>query len=137
MPSTYIAENYTLNRLFGAASAAPPSTWYVGLATGSPINESGTISTEVSGGNYARVAIPNDGSHFGAAINGVKSNSLVIQFPVSTAEWGLITHILIWDSSTGGNLWYWDELSTPQQIDNGNIPVFSPTGLQLKNTIAG
>lgn len=102
--------NVTLRNTAFTAVAQP----YVALFTSNP-TDAGT-GTQVSGGSYARTAVT-----FGAPSNGVSTNSADVTFPTATASWGTVTHIGIYDASTGGNLLYHTPLDIAKTIDTGDI----------------
>jgi hypothetical protein len=89
------AETLVANFLFNGQTATRPTAWYVALHTGEP-GETGA-SNEVSAGGYARTAVV-----FGAASSGAVSNSGDVEYTAS-ADWGVITHVSIWDAETAGN----------------------------------
>ena len=79
--------------------------------------DAGTGFTEVSGGSYARVAA--SGSVWNAASGSDPStitNASAVTFPTSTASWGNVIAVGLYDASTAGNLLDWDFL--------GNDPWF-------------
>jgi hypothetical protein len=120
MAITTYAANKILDHQLGKTSWTMP-TIHVGLSYTTPaIN--GTGVTEPSGGAYARVATT--GSTWTAAAAGSTSNAADITFPTATADWGStnsMTHALLYDASTGGNLLGYCTLSTARQVLNGNI----------------
>lgn len=71
-------------------------TVYTGLATAFTDTET---YTEVSGNAYARTA-----ATFDAAASGATQNSSAVTFPEATGAWGTITHVILADASTSGNV---------------------------------
>ena len=109
--------NYLENALINVTlrnTAFTAVTPYVALFTSDP-TDAGT-GTQVSGGSYSRTAVT-----FGAPSNGVTTNSADVIFPTATASWGTVTHIGIYDASTGGNLLYHTPLDIAKTIDTGDI----------------
>ena len=106
-------ETHTLNYLFTATSVTRPTAWYVALFTSNPDEDAS--GTEVSGGAYARqsVAFTVSGS--------TASNSAAIEFPTATASYGTVTHIGVFDASSGGNLIAYAALTTSKAIDTGDV----------------
>jgi hypothetical protein len=102
-------ENAILNAVLRNTSYTSPSQVYIALFTSDP-TDAGT-GTEVTGGGYARQPIT-----FNAPSNGLVTNSADILFPVATASWGTVTHIGIYDASTGGNLLFHGALTTSKTI---------------------
>ena len=90
-----------------------PTAWYVGLFTTDP-TDAGT-GTEVSGGSYARTAVT-------FTVSGdLATNSGAVEFPEATGTWGTITHIGVYDASTGGNLVVHGALTASKAIASGDI----------------
>jgi len=117
------AENLVLKWLLSAAAATRPTAWYVALFTAAPGETGG--GTEVATGAYARQAIAFTVS--GSAPSQAANNAQ-IEFPTATAGWGTISHVGIFDASTGGNMLAYGEvlnpitgLADPQEILTGNI----------------
>lgn len=95
--TTYYA-NKILDHTYGGAAFAQPTT-YAGLFTTTPTLPAGTGGVEVTGGSYARVAIP-----WSAAASASKSNSGAVTFPTATANWGQVLAMGFFDALAGGNL---------------------------------
>jgi hypothetical protein len=102
-------ENKILNAVLRNTAYTSPSQVYIALFTSDP-TDAGT-GTEVTGGGYARQPIT-----FNAPSNGQVTNAADILFPVATASWGTVTHIGIYDASTGGNLLFHGALTTSKTI---------------------
>lgn len=135
-------ENKLLDLLLRAQAYTPPATLYIGLDTVVG-NEAGG-GTEVSGGSYARVAVPaslvnwagSQGAGTTAASSGTggtTSNNASITFPVATADWGSVVGFRLWDASSGGNALIYQALTTPKTINNGDAaPVFNAGALTIQ-----
>ena len=106
-------ENKLLDHSLATTAFTAPSGVYVGLFTSDP-TDAGT-GTEVSGGSYARKA-----ATFAAASGGSASTNATITFDTATANWGTITHIGLWDASTGGNLLFHGAVTTSKTIESGD-----------------
>ena len=124
------------------SSTAPASFW-IALYTAAPTDAGG--GTEVTGNNYARVAVPRTlavwaGTHgagttvASTGTGGVTSNNTTITFPVPSGLWGTVTHFGILDAVTGGNLILHGALTVARTINTGNTVSFAPG--QLVITIA-
>jgi hypothetical protein len=124
MSVTYYAANRNVDYNFGKTTFTVPTTYYFGLST-TAINIDGTGATEPSGGGYARVAFTNDKTNWGTASLGILLNALAVTFPESSASWGTITHIGIWDNLTGGNLWWYDVLTPSRPIASATTVLFA------------
>lgn len=111
-------ESIALKWLFTTDTVTRPTAWYVGLFTAAPSDSGG--GTEVSGNGYARDATGT------MTVSGTDptlcTNSAAIEFaPASGGNWGTITHIAIFDASTGGNMLGWAALSSSRIIYDGDI----------------
>lgn len=115
-------ENKVLDHVLGNTAFTQPTTLYLGLWTADDGLESGTITSEVSGGSYARQDIDVDGSSgaFDTSSGGSSSNTQTITFPAATANWGTITHVAVMDASTGGNVLFHGAVTTSKTIESGD-----------------
>jgi hypothetical protein len=130
---TNFERNRILAHRYGAGAYTPPANVYVGLFTAAPTVAGG--GTEVSGGSYARAAVPNDATHFTTPpVAGVASNLLAIAFAQATALWGTVVAVGIFDAASGGNLLDFASLTTPRTILNGDTFGFSIGQLQFTET---
>lgn len=108
------AENKLLNHTLLGTSFTVPSNIYIALSTANP-GEDGSTIAEPSGNAYARVAA----NSWATAASRATSNSGAITFPQATGSWGTITHIAIFDASTGGNMLAYDDLATSRAVPSG------------------
>jgi len=113
-------ENTILDHIFGKATYTAPTHVYVAASLADP-GESGTGLTEPSGGNYARVET--DPADWSIAVDGQIENAAAIVFPTPTADWGVITHVALFDAATDGNFLARGELPTVQNIYFGGAPL--------------
>ena len=130
---TYYSANRILDRNFGGTAYTPPATMYFGLST-TVIQIDGTGATEPSGGAYARVALTNDKTNWGTASNASLTNSTAVTFPESTASWGTITYVGIWDASTAGNVWFFDALSPSKVVQSATVVLFAIGAITVQMT---
>lgn len=126
MSVTHYSSNRVIDYNFGATSYAGtlPATYYFGLST-TTINIDGSGATEPSGGSYARVAFTNNKSNWGNAALGILTNAAAVTFPESSASWGTITYVGMWDLATGGNIWWYDVLSPSRAVASLTTVIFS------------
>lgn len=111
------SENLVLNWLFTTNAVTRPTAWFVALYTAAPSDTGG--GTEVSGNGYARTAT---GTMTVSGTTTQCTNSAAIEFPANTtANWGSITHVGIFDASTAGNLLAWAPLTTARTINVGDV----------------
>ena len=107
------AENLVLDWLLTNGTATRPTAWYVGLFTSDPTDAD--TGTEVSGGSYARTAVT-----FSVTGNAA-TNTAGVEFPAATASWGTVSHIAIYDASTGGNMLFHTALDIAKAITDGDV----------------
>ena len=108
-------ETHTLNYLFTTTSVTRPTAWYVALFTSNPAEDASGTEVSTSGTAYARQS-----ATFTVSGN-TASNSAAIEFPTATASYGTVTHIGVFDASTGGNLIAYAALTTSKAIDTGDV----------------
>ncbi len=113
MPLAESAANDSLDALYGSGT---PATLYFAAFTSAP-DADGTGGTEVSGGSYARKAVTNNGTNFPGASGGETANGALIEWAAASAPWGIVTHIVVCDSASGGNRYDWGELENPRTIN--------------------
>jgi len=124
-------ENEILDHIFGKGSYTAPSNIYVGLSAADPLDDASGLS-EPSGGSYARVQTsPAD---WNAASGGSITNASRVTFTTSTAVWGTMTHVCIFDAATAGNLLASGSLSAPAQVLNNNTCYFEINDLEVTLT---
>lgn len=123
-------ENAFLNHMYGSEDYTPAATLYISAHTADP-GETGT-NGEVSGNNYARVAVTNNLTNWPAASNGSKSNGDTITFPTPSGTWGPLTHLGVWDAASGGNFLGGNALDTPTaSVVSGDTVQFDASALTL------
>lgn len=125
-----------------AGAASGPTSVYVALLTAAPSDTGG--GTEVTGGSYARVTVASSLANWAgtqsagstsasSGTNGTTSNNNAITFPAPTANWGVVTHIAIYDASSAGNLLFWGALSVSKTVNNGDAaPSFAAAALTIQ-----
>ncbi len=129
MPKSTYLNDAVLNWHRGIVFPTVPATVYYALFTTDP-TDTGT-GAEVSGGAYARVAVPTATGSFSApAADGQGgrsySNAVAITFPTPTANWGTVTHFGIFSAATGGNLLRHGLITTSRNILSGDqSPTFA------------
>lgn len=125
-----------------AAAGTGPATLYVALLTAAPSDTGG--GTEVTGGSYARVAVTSSlanwaGTQSAASTTastgtgGTTSNNGAITFPAPTANWGVVTHVGVYDATSAGNLLFWTALTVSKTVNNGDAaPSFAAASLTFQ-----
>lgn len=122
--SDYLEDKLLDHSLATTAYTAPAGV-YVGLHTGSP-GDDNSGANEVTGGSYARKA-----ASFAASSGGSASTSATITFDAATANWGTISHIGIYDASSGGNLLFHGAVTTSKTIESGDTFQISSGNLTI------
>ena len=107
-------ENEILDHILGTGAYTMPTNVYVGLSTGSFVDDNS--GTELSGSGYTRKV-----ASFGAASSGTASNDAAIEFPAATGSWGTVSHFGIFDASSSGNLLIHGALTSSKVIESGDI----------------
>jgi hypothetical protein len=145
----------------GSSNSSQPTT-YLGV-DGEVITDGSAVFTELSpvlktgtgfpaglaeatGGSYARVkveagawpaltdwAATQGGSSSSTGTTATTSNSNTITFPTSSAAWGIVGALALYDALTGGNYQGFGVLAVPQNISaSGNTPSFAGGALTVK-----
>ena len=107
-------ETHVLQYVFTTGSVTRPTAWYVGLFTADP-TDTGSGATEITGNNYSRVS-----ATFTVSGNAA-TTSAAVEFSAATGSWGTISHIGIFDASSGGNLIAHSALSASKAIGTGDV----------------
>ena len=127
MVSTYFL-NLIAGNVFGSKlNPAIPSSYFIGLSSSAPSLD-GTGAVEPSSlTGYSRTELEN----LGQPVNGVVTNAAAISFNESSANWGTMTHFVIFDAATDGNLLMYDPLPAPRSIENATIVTIKAGSLKL------
>lgn len=133
MSVTYYASNKILDESFGSTGFLPASSYYVGLST-TTILADGTGATEPVGNNYARVAISNNKTTFTTASNGSLATQIAVEFAESSGSWGTISHVFFADALSGGNIWFFEALSSPKIVQANTIVRFDSGTIVISMT---
>ena len=108
-------ETHVLNYVFTSTSVTRPTAWYLALFTSNPAEDASGTEVSTSGPAYARQS-----ATFTVSGN-TASNSAAIEFPTATASYGTVTHVGVFDASTGGNLIAYSALSTSKAVGTGDV----------------
>lgn len=108
-------ETRVLTWVFTTDSATRPTAWYMALFTSNPADDASGTEVSTSGTAYARQSAT-------FTVSGdTASNSAAIEFPTATASFGTVSHVGVFDASTGGNLIAYAALSSSKAIDTGDV----------------
>ena len=110
--SNYL-ETKVLGHVFSNTAYTSPAAVYVALFTTNPAEDGS--GTEVSGGGYARQA----GSF--SVTGNTATTTAAIEYPTATADYGVVTHVGIYDASTAGNLLAYAALTASKNISSGDV----------------
>ncbi len=103
-----------LDHFTGRAATSAPNAVYLGLSTGSMVDDNS--GTELSGSGYARQAIT-----FAAAASGSIASNAAAEFPAATGSWGSVSHWAIYDAASSGNQLFHGSFATAKTIATGDI----------------
>jgi hypothetical protein len=99
------------------ALATPGDQLWIALFVTDAGLEAGVITSEVSGGSYARQQVNAAGwTQTGGAVE----NAAEIAFPQATASWGEVSHIAVMSANAAGNVLFHGALTTPRTVGNGD-----------------
>lgn len=137
---TDFAENKIVDALLRGQSLGAPATFYIGLDTVACSETGG--GTEVTGGNYARVAVASSLANWAgtqsagsttasSGTSGTTSNNAAITW--TTPTWsGTVVSVRWWDASTSGNAWICVNLSASKTINSGDTVSFPAASLTFQ-----
>ena len=123
---------YFLNQVMGnlfktKETPALPSEYYIGLSSTAPNISGGNVTEPLSNSGYKRVKLEN----LSEPADGVITNEQAISFDESTANWGTMSHFVIYDALEAGNLLMYDTLSTPRNVEAATIVTIKANSLTL------
>ena len=117
---TYHASNLINDRVLGATTLTPPTTYYLGMST-TTIAKDGTGGTEPTDSAYARIAIANNKTNFGDSALGLITNLTEFTFDESTESWGVVTDWFLADALTVGNKWFYGNLNISRNVETATV----------------
>ena len=127
MNSTYFLNQVMGNVFNTKTSPALPTEYFIGLSSTAPSIDGSGVSEPSSDASYKRVKLEN----LSEPSDGVISNTQAISFDESTSNWGTITHFVIYDAESEGNLLMYDALSTPRNVETATIVTIKQGSLSL------
>lgn len=135
MPKTDFLENAILDHVFRGVAMPTLTDIWVALFTAAPGEAGGGTEVSTTGTAYARVLVARAGASWDAPSAGATANAIVITFPSPTADWGVVTHMAFVDAATAGNILYYEALTTPRTVNNGDVaPSFAIGALTVAET---
>ena len=127
MNTTYFL-NQVMGNLFKTKETPTlPSEYYIGLSSTAPNISGDNVTEPLSNSGYKRVKLEN----LSEPADGVITNEQAISFDESTANWGTMSHFVIYDALEAGNLLMYDTLSTPRNVEAATIVTIKANSLTL------
>lgn len=127
MNTTYFLNQVMGNLFKTKETPALPSEYYIGLSSTAPNISGGNVTEPLSNSGYKRVKLEN----LSEPADGVITNEQAISFDESTANWGTMSHFVIYDALEAGNLLMYDTLSTPRNVEAATIVTIKANCLTL------
>ena len=142
MATSNAATNYLERRLLhyifkndSLSFSSPGDNIYVGLATAVSAAETGSL-TEASFGGYLRQQVTaSNWTTIGADSTDTQTakNTSAIEFPAKTDSGNVtITHVIIADASSSGNILFVGALDASKTIESGDIFRINATNLTIE-----
>lgn len=127
MNTTYFLNQVMGNLFKTKETPALPSEYYIGLSSTAPNISGGNVTEPLSNSGYKRVRLEN----LSEPTDGVITNEQAISFDESTANWGTMSHFVIYDALEAGNLLMYDTLSTPRNVEAATTVTIKANSLTL------
>ena len=127
MNTTYFLNQVMGNLFKTKETPALPSEYYIGLSSTAPNISGSNVTEPLSNSGYKRVKLEN----LSEPADGVIANEQAISFDESTANWGTMSHFVIYDALEAGNLLMYDTLSTPRNVEATTIVTIKANSLTL------
>lgn len=127
MNTTYFLNQVMGNLFKTKETPALPSEYYIGLSSTAPNISGGNVTEPLSNSGYKRVKLEN----LSEPADGVITNEQAISFDESIANWGTMSHFVIYDALEAGNLLMYDTLSTPRNVEAATIVTIKANSLTL------
>ena len=122
-------ETQIINHVLRNTALTSPVAVFVGLSTADPLDTAAGLAEPVGNG-YARVEV-----EFDAPTDGVTQNTNIETFgPASGGAWGDLTHMAVFDASTGGNMLYHGVLTAQKTVGDGDSIEFAVGNLTITET---
>lgn len=110
----YLAEKILNHTLLGE-SYTPPDQLYLALFTSDPGPE-GDTSSEISDPAYERQLIEFTAADVDEVGEMFCENTLGLDYPQATVDWGDVAYGAVMDAATGGNALYVGAFDVPKQV---------------------
>lgn len=127
--SNYL-ERALLDHSLGTSAYAMPTGVYMALYTNDPGDDGS--GTEVTGGGYARQVVTfNAAVTDGTDVTTCTNNGDVTFGPATDATWGTVSHIALYDASTGGELLWHGVAPNPKEIGEDDSAIVRDGQLEI------
>lgn len=127
MNTTYFLNMVAGNVMKTKTTPALPTKMYLGLSSTVPNLSGGNVTEPSSSAGYKRKEL----TGLSAPTNGTVTNNQSIDFDESTASWGTLTHFVIYDALTGGNLLMYGALTVSRIVETATIMTIKANSLNL------
>ncbi len=122
--SAFLA-NSLLDHVLKTASYTSPTNIYIALSRANPQADNSGIDEPIG---CARVLC----NTWNTASDRKTNNTNTIVFAEATTNWGVISHVGIYDDADGGNLLAFGELSNYKTVISGNTVSFNAETIEIK-----
>lgn len=127
MPFVTAINQAALDHIFQKAAWTQPGNIEIALSTSAP-NPDGTGGTEPAAASYSRITtLPADWTRTG---NDMQNNARK-DFPEAAESWGTITHIVLFDASSGNPIAF-GALPSSQSVASGQQPYFDANDITVR-----
>lgn len=119
-------EDALLDHVLKVAAFTVPTNLLIALFTADDGLEASTLTSEITGGAYARTT-----ATFAAGASGTATNSADVSFPAATAAWGTVNYCAIIENTAGTNVLYHGSLSASKVVNSGDTFKFNTGDLSV------
>lgn len=127
MNTTYFLNLVAGNVFRSKQTPAIPSNYFLGLSKTAPNMSGDNVSEPSTAAGYARIQL----TGLSQPENGIVTNTANIDFAESTADWGTVTHFVVYDAKTGGNLLMYGQLTSSRTVEAATVMTIKTGGLTL------
>lgn len=124
-----------LNHIFRTATFSKPTTLYLALINGTPVDlDTGTTiqSKEPTGGSYVRKPLSVVDAQWSVpGVGGVISNTSGTSWTATGGSLGVVSGLCYCDASGGGNMVLFGLLTTPRDVLTGESITFPSGNLSI------
>jgi len=121
-------EDALLDHVLEGTAYTQPTDVLVGLFTADDGLETSILTSEISGGSYARTT-----ATFSSSASGTTTNSADITFPTASAAWGTANYCAIIENAAGTNVLYHGSLAASKVVNSGDTFKFNTGDLSVSH----